>query len=87
MMLKQSINKIIKRFGKLIINKVAYKPITKKPIQARMGKGKGSVKSWALLVHPGMILCEIETKHYQLAKKALHSVKIKLPIKTSITFF
>jgi large subunit ribosomal protein L16 len=86
-MLRQSINKIIKKSGKLIINKIAYKSITKKPIQARMGKGKGAVKQWALIVKPGMLLCEIDIKNFYKAKIALSRVQIKLPIKTVITFF
>lgn len=87
LMLKQSINKIIKKFGNLIINKIAYKSITKKPTQARMGKGKGVVKQWALIVKPGMVLCEINIKNFIKAKAALRRVQIKLPLKTTIIFF
>ena len=82
--LKQAITKILKKRGKIIFNAFAHTPITKKPLEIRMGKGKGAVYSWVAKIKPGFIICKIESKNLLLAKKALIYSRIRLPIKTKI---
>ena len=84
--LKQSINKIIKKNGQVRINVFADVPISKKPLEIRMGKGKGAVDHWIAKIRVGTILCEIETSKIVVAVKALNSVKFKLPILTQIIY-
>lgn len=73
----------IKREGKLWINIFPYKPITKKPQEVRMGKGKGVVELWVAPVKPGRILFEISNNiPLDLAKEALRLASQKLPVKT-----
>lgn len=81
---KQTINKIVKKYGKLTINIFADTPISNKPTEIRMGKGKGAVKYWVSKVKPGTILFEIDTVFNILAIKAFKLVQNKLPIKTKI---
>jgi large subunit ribosomal protein L16 len=83
---RQSINKVIKKQGRLKINIFPDTPISKKPIEVRMGKGKGGVDHWVFKVKPGFVLYEIETAFRSLAIKALEAGKIRLPIKTRIIF-
>jgi large subunit ribosomal protein L16 len=83
---RQSINKVIKKQGRLKINIFPDTPISKKPIEVRMGKGKGSVDHWVFKVKPGFVLYEIETAFLSLAIKALEAGQIRLPIKTRIIF-
>ena len=83
---KQTINKIIKKLGQLKINIIADTPITKKPLEIRMGKGKGAVDHWVAKVKSGIILFEIETSVKLLAIKALKTAQLKLPLKTKIIF-
>lgn len=82
----QSINKVIKRFGRLVLKIFPDTPISKKPIEVRMGKGKGNVDHWVSKVRCGIILCEIETTMIPLALKALKCAQYRLPIKTKIIF-
>jgi len=79
-------NKVLKKEGQIKINVVADTPITRKPIEIRMGKGKGSVDHWVSKVGCGAILFEIETTSKILAIKALKLAQLKLPIKTKIIF-
>jgi large subunit ribosomal protein L16 len=72
----------MKREGKLIIRIFPDKPITKKPQEVRMGKGKGSVEFWAAVVKPGRILFEVDGVDSKTAKEALRLAAHKLPIKT-----
>ncbi len=81
---RQSMNKIIKKFGQVKINIIADTPITKKPIEIRMGKGKGAVDHWISKVNSGCILFEIETNSKILAVKALKAAQLRLPINTKI---
>jgi large subunit ribosomal protein L16 len=83
---RQSINKVIKKQGRLKINIFPDTPISKKPIEVRMGKGKGGVDHWVFKVKPGFVLYEIETAFLSLAIKALEAGQIRLPIKTRIIF-
>lgn len=83
---RQSINKIIKKSGRLVITVFPNTPITKKPIEVRMGKGKGSVNSWVAKVKSGVTICEIEISKISLALKALRLAQFRLPIKTKIFY-
>lgn len=83
---RQVLRKIMKKHGVVTINLVADTPITKKPIEIRMGKGKGAVDHWVAKVHPGTILFEIETVAIVLAIKALKAAQLRLPLNTKIIF-
>ena len=72
----------IKRGGKVWIRVFPDKPITKKPAETRMGKGKGNPEGWVAVVKPGRVLFEIEGISEDLAKKALGLAAAKLPVKT-----
>ena len=76
------ISKYIKRSGKVWIRIFPDKPITKKPIEVRQGKGKGDVDFWVALVQPGKILFEVAGIPINIANKALRLAAYKLPIKT-----
>ena len=78
------INKYIKKSGRLILNIFPHTPITNKPIEVRMGKGKGSVSFWVAPVKAGVVLCEVETNSLILAIKALKQAQQKISIKTKI---
>ena len=60
------------------------KPITKKPAETRMGKGKGAPEYWVAVVKPGRILFEIDGVSEEIAREALYKASAKLPIKTKI---
>jgi large subunit ribosomal protein L16 len=75
-------NKIIKKLGKVKLNLFPHNPITKKPNEVRMGKGKGNVNSWGFNLKPGFTICEIYSTDSVLALKALKMAQIRLPIKT-----
>jgi large subunit ribosomal protein L16 len=72
----------MKRGGKVWIRIFPDKPITKKPAETRMGKGKGNPEGWVAVVKPGRVLFEIEGISEDLAKKALGLAAAKLPVKT-----
>ena len=72
----------IKRGGKIWIRVFPDKPVTKKPAETRMGKGKGAPDFWVAVVKPGRILFEIEGGSEQLAREALRLGANKLPMKT-----
>jgi large subunit ribosomal protein L16 len=72
----------MKREGQLWIKIFPDKPITKKPLEVRMGKGKGAVEYWAAVVKPGRILFEIGGVPFEVAKEALRLAAQKLPVKT-----
>lgn len=73
-----------KRGGKLWIRVFPSKPITKKPLEVRMGKGKGSVDHYAAVVKPGKMLFELSGVEVSLAKRAFTLAASKLPVKTKI---
>lgn len=73
----------VKRGGKLWIRVFPDKPITKKPAETRMGKGKGSPECWVAVIRPGRILYEIEGVSEEVAKEAMRLAAHKLPIKTT----
>ncbi|MHC4821859.1 MAG: 50S ribosomal protein L16 [Planctomycetota bacterium] len=72
----------VKRGGKIWIRIFPDKPITKKPAETRMGKGKGSPEYWVAVVKPGRILFELEGVDPALAREAMELARHKLPIKT-----
>lgn len=72
----------MKREGALWIKIFPDKPITKKPLEVRMGKGKGAVEYWAAVVKPGRILFEVGGVPLDVAKEALRLAAQKLPVKT-----
>lgn len=72
----------MKREGQLWIKIFPDKPITKKPLEVRMGKGKGAVEYWAAVVKPGRILFEVGGVPFNIAKEALRLAAQKLPVKT-----
>jgi large subunit ribosomal protein L16 len=79
-----AINRHIKRGGKMWIRIFPDKPITKKPAETRMGKGKGAPEGWVAVVKPGRVLFEIEGIEDKLANEALALGAAKLPCKTKI---
>jgi len=72
----------MKRGGKLWIRVFPDKPITKKPAETRMGKGKGNPEGWVVVIKPGRVLFEIEGIPENLARKAMALAMAKLPIQT-----
>lgn len=72
----------VKRGGKMWIRIFPDKPITKKPAEVRMGKGKGAPEAWVAKVHPGRILYEMEGVSKELAMEAFRLASHKLPVKT-----
>jgi large subunit ribosomal protein L16 len=72
----------IKRGGKVWIRIFPDKPITKKPAETRMGKGKGSPEMWVAVVKPGRIMFELEGVSPEIAKKAMGLASAKMPVKT-----
>ncbi|WP_461532259.1 50S ribosomal protein L16 [Sinomicrobium sp.] len=72
----------MKREGQLWIKIFPDKPITKKPLEVRMGKGKGAVEYWAAVVKPGRIMFEIGGVPLDVAKEALRLAAQKLPVRT-----
>ena len=73
----------VKRGGKIWIRVFPYKPVTKKPLEVRMGKGKGSVEYWVAQIQPGKVLYEIEGVSEELAREAFALAAAKLPLATS----
>ena len=72
----------IKRGGKVWIRIFPDKPITKKPAETRMGKGKGSPESWVAVVKPGRVMFELEGVTREIAEKAMALAAAKMPIRT-----
>ena len=81
---RRVINRTLKRGGKTWIRIFPDKPITKRPAESRMGKGKGSVDSWVAPILPGRVLYEIDGVDEDVATKALTLAGYKLPVKTKI---
>jgi large subunit ribosomal protein L16 len=77
-----ALNRYMKREGQVWIRIFPDKPITKKPAEVRMGKGKGNPEYWAAVVEPGRILFEADGVTEQVAKDAMALAAAKLPIKT-----
>lgn len=79
---RQAMTRFMKREGTVWIRIFPDKPITAKPAEVRMGKGKGSLDYWAAVVKPGTILFEIEGVSLEIAQGAMELAAQKLPIKT-----
>ncbi|OQM34107.1 50S ribosomal protein L16 [bacterium endosymbiont of Pedicinus badii] len=79
---RRVITRSVKRQGKIWICIFPDKPITKKPLEVRMGKGKGNVEYWVAIVKPGTILYEVENFSEEEAKCAFNLASAKLPVKT-----
>jgi len=77
-----AITRHVKRSGRMWIRIFPDKPITKKPAETRMGKGKGSPEGWVAVVKPGKILYELEGVQESVAREALRLASHKLPIQT-----
>ena len=77
-----AMTRFVKRGGKVWIRVFPDKPITKKPTEVRMGKGKGSPEAWVAVVKPGRILFEMEGVDETMAREAMRLASHKLPIKT-----
>lgn len=72
----------LKKVGELFLRIFPQKPVTKKPAEVRMGKGKGSPEFWVAVVKRGRILCEVKGVDRAYAKKVLQSASYKLPVRT-----
>jgi large subunit ribosomal protein L16 len=79
---RMAIQRKVKRGGKLFIRIFPDKPLSKKPLETRMGKGKGAPEEWVAVVKPGRVLYEISGVSEQLAKEAFRLAGFKLSIKT-----
>jgi len=79
---RQAMTRAMKREGNVWIRIFPDKPITRKPLEVRMGKGKGNPEFWAAVVEPGRILFECDGVTPQVAQEAMHLASQKLPIKT-----
>ncbi|ROO30108.1 50S ribosomal protein L16 [Salinisphaera japonica] len=79
---RRAMTRHIKRGGKTWIRVFPDKPVTKKPIEVRMGKGKGNVEFWVAKVQPGSMLYEMEGVPREIAQEAFRLAASKLPVKT-----
>ncbi len=80
---RRAISRHVKRGGKLWIRVFPDKPISKKPLEVRMGKGKGNVEYWVAQIQPGRMLYEIEGVSEELAREAFQLASAKLPLATA----
>ena len=80
---RRAITRHVKRGGKLWIRVFPDKPITKKPVEVRMGKGKGNVEYWVAPVQPGRMLYEIQGVSEDIAREAFRRAAAKLSVKTT----
>jgi large subunit ribosomal protein L16 len=77
-----AITRHLRRGGKVFIRVFPDKPITKKPAETRMGKGKGAPEEWVAVIRPGRVMFEVEGVTESLAREAIGLAGFKLPIKT-----
>lgn len=80
--IRVTISRKLKKVGKLYLRVFPDKPVTKKPAETRMGKGKGSPELWVSVVKRGRIICELQGLPEEEAKLILKSAEYKLPMKT-----
>jgi len=80
---RRAMTRYVKRGGKIWIRVFPDKPITKKPLEVRMGKGKGAVEYWVAQVKPGKVLYEMEGVSEEVAREAFRLAASKLPFGTS----
>ena len=79
---RMAIQRSVKRGGKLYIRVFPDKPVSKKPLETRMGKGKGAVDHWVAVIKPGKVLYEIEGVTEEQARTAFRLAGVKLPLAT-----
>lgn len=80
---RRAMTRHVKRGGKIWIRVFPDKPITKKPLEVRQGKGKGSVEYWVAQIQPGKVLYEMEGVSEELAREAFALAAAKLPVETA----
>ncbi len=80
---RRAINRYIKRGGKVWIRIFPDKPITRKPLEVRMGSGKGNVEFWVARIKPGCVLYEVEGVTEAVAREAFRLASAKLPMQTT----
>ena len=80
--MRVALSRHMKKVGKFFLRVFPHKPVTKKPAETRMGKGKGNVEEWVAVVKRGRIVCEIEGVGEQEARTILRGAAYKLPMKT-----
>ena len=80
--MRVALSRRTKKVGKLFLRVFPDKPVTKKPAETRMGKGKGGVEEWVAVVKRGRIVCEVGGVGEQEARAILKSAAYKLPMKT-----
>lgn len=83
---RQLLNKSLKKYSQIRFAVFPHTPVTKKPLEIRMGKGKGAVDRWVFNVFSGNTIVEIEGNNLALIKKGLNAIRNKLPIKTQIVY-
>lgn len=79
---RRAMTRHIKRGGKVWIRIFPDKPMTKKPLEVRQGKGKGPIEKWVAVIQPGRMLFEMEGVSEELAREAFNLAAAKLPVKT-----
>ena len=79
---RRAMTRYVKRHGKIWIRVFPDKPMTKKPLEVRQGKGKGNVEYWAALVQPGRLLYEMSGVSEDVAREAFKRAAAKLPVQT-----
>ena len=80
---RRAMTRHVKRGGKIWIRVFPDKPITKKPLEVRQGKGKGNVEYWVALIQPGRVLYEMEGVSEDVAREAFRLAAAKLPVSTT----
>jgi large subunit ribosomal protein L16 len=80
---RRALTRFIKRGGRVWIRVFPDKPVTKKPLEVRMGSGKGNVEFWVFPVQPGAVLYEMEGVSEEQAREAFKLAAAKLPVKTT----
>ncbi|WP_126456446.1 50S ribosomal protein L16 [Sulfuriflexus mobilis] len=80
---RRAMTRYVKRGGKIWIRVFPDKPISKKPLEVRMGKGKGNVEYWVAQIQPGRMLYEMEGVDESIAREAFRLAAAKLPLKTT----
>ena len=81
---RTAISRHVKRGGKLYVRIFPDKPISKKPAETRMGKGKGNPEEWVAVVRPGRVMYELEGVDETLARQAFHLAEHKLAVQTRV---
>jgi len=77
-----AMTRFVKRGGKIWVRVFPDKPVTKKPAETRMGKGKGAPEAWVVVIKPGRVLFEMEGVPESVAREAMRLAAHKLPVKT-----